>query len=40
MLTFDAFGFIQVTILTFLLLGLAASLIRTPFGDAAPAAPR
>jgi O-antigen ligase len=40
MLTFDAFGFIQVTILTFLLLGLSASLVRTPSGASAPAAPR
>jgi hypothetical protein len=40
MLTFDAFGFIQVTILTFLLLGLACSLVRTPLGGEAPAAPR
>jgi O-antigen ligase len=37
MLTFDAFGFIQVTILTFLLLGLAASLVRTPLAAGAPA---
>jgi hypothetical protein len=40
MLTFDAFGFIQVTILTFLLLGLSAALVRTPFGGVAPAARR
>jgi hypothetical protein len=40
MLTFDAFGFIQVTILTFLLLGLSASLVRTPLGGEAVRAPR
>jgi O-antigen ligase/polysaccharide polymerase Wzy-like membrane protein len=40
MLTFDAFGFIQVTILMFLLLGLASSLVKTQLGDAAPAVPR
>ena len=38
MLTFDAFGFIQVTILTFLFLGLSASLLRTPLEERA--APR
>ena len=37
MLTFDAFGFIQVTILTFLLLGLASSLVS---GDGAARAAR
>jgi hypothetical protein len=40
MLTFDAFGFIQVTILTFLLLGLASSLVRTPPAAEVPAARR
>jgi hypothetical protein len=40
MLTFDAFGFIQVTILTFLLLGLSASLLKTSSAAAAPTAPR
>jgi hypothetical protein len=40
MLTFDAFGFIQVTILTFLLLGLSVSLLKTSSAAAAPTAPR
>lgn len=35
MLTFDAFGFIQVTILTFLLLGLSASLLKSQHADVA-----
>jgi O-antigen ligase len=38
MLTFDAFGFIQVTILVFLLLAISASLVTAPIGGAAPAA--
>ena len=40
MLTFDAFGFVQVTILTFLLLALSSSLLKLPATAAPPAARR